>query len=142
MVAVLTFDVAAFKLAYPAFNTVDNAVLQGYWNSATCFVSPLNFGWLYGACRQQAINLMTAHLAALAALIAGGETPQVLTSAQVDKVSVGMEPPPSTNQWGWWLNTTPYGMQLNALLQAKSVGGLYVTPRCGPTFYNRNNGCC
>jgi hypothetical protein len=37
-----------------------------------------------------------------------------------------MQAPPAANAWQYWLNTSPYGMQLLALLQAKGVGGLYV----------------
>lgn len=126
--AVLTFNVTAFRTQFPAFatNPPTDATLQAYWDTATCYVSNKNYGWLNGCCRQTAINLMTAHLAALALIIAGGQTPGIVNSATIDKVSVSMTPPPAQTGWQWWLSTTPYGAQLWALLLAKGAGGLLV----------------
>lgn len=125
----LVFDVAAFRVSYPAFADdvkYPDAVLQGYWDTATCFICPEDYGYLHGHCRTQAINLLTAHLAALATLIAGGEIPGMLQSATVDKVSVSLTPPPVKTQLAWWLNLTPYGMQLWALLEMMAVGGVFI----------------
>lgn len=69
---------------------------------------------------------MTAHLTALSDLAAQSQTPGYEQSATIDKVSVSLTPPPNKNQWQFWLNTTPYGMQLLALLQSKSAGGFYI----------------
>lgn len=129
MQAVLVFDIAAFRVEFPAFNNAaayPNATLQAYWNNATNYISSTNYGWLNCAPRQQALNLLTAHLAALSALIAAGQTPGFVKDATVDKVSVSIVPPETQNQWQWWLNTTPYGQQLLALLTVKSVGGFFV----------------
>lgn len=127
--AVITFNVTDFRAAFPAFANVTkypDATLQGYFDAATCYVSPENCGSLRDGCRTRALYLMTAHLAALSDLIASGQTPGQVQSATIDKVSVSMTPPPNANQWQWWLGLTPYGMQLLALLQAKSVGGFSV----------------
>lgn len=124
--AVFTFDAAKFKAAFPAFAAVDNNTLQGYWDSATCYVSPANYGWLSGDCRLRALNLMTAHLAKLAEIIATGQLPGLEQSATIDKISVTMTPPPLKNQFHWWLSLTPYGQQLLALLMARSAGGFYI----------------
>lgn len=127
--SVITFDVNKFRTDFPAFanaTTYPDATLQGYFDAATCFVSPQNCGTLRDGCRARALNLMTAHLAALADIIASGQTPGQVQSATIDKVSVTMTPPPNKNQWSWWLGLTPYGQQLLALLAAKSVGGFYV----------------
>lgn len=129
MAAVLTFDVAAFRAQFPAFAsaaTYPDLTLQGYWDAAICYVSDVNTGRLMDDCRQRAINMMTAHLTALADIIASGKTVGYAQSATVDKVSVTMTPPPVRSQWQWWLNLTPYGMQLSALLFARSMGGLYI----------------
>jgi hypothetical protein len=74
-----------------------------------------------------ALNLMTAHLVFLSDQVAAGETGGVVTGATIDKVSVTLEPPPSSNNWQYWLNQSPYGKQLLALLQVASVGGMYVS---------------
>lgn len=124
-----TFDVAQFRDQFPQFaneTTFPDEMLQQYWNAATCYVTPDDFCYLSGDCLQLALNLMTAHLAALSILIAAGKTPRLVQSATIDKVSVDFTPPPLKNQWQWWLSTTPYGMQLFALLQAKAVGGYYI----------------
>jgi hypothetical protein len=129
MAATLTFDVAAFRTQFPAFasaTTYPTITLQGYWDTATCYISDANTGRLTDDCRQTAINMMTAHLAAIADMIAAGKTVGYAQSATVDKVSVTMTPPPVKNQLQWWLNLTPYGMQLYALLFMRSRGGFTI----------------
>lgn len=126
MSAVIIFDPAAFRLAFPEFASLSDATLQAYFDAGTCYVSPQDYGWLSGACRARALDLMTAHLAKLAAIIATGTLPGLEQSASIDKISVTMTPPPLKNQWQWWLSLTPYGQQLLALLTARSVGGFYI----------------
>lgn len=128
MAATLTFDVAVFRAQYPEFTNppFTDAVLIGYWETATCFVSNKNCGSLRGACRLRALYLMVAHLCAIYNIIAAGQTPGQVQGATIDKVSVTLTPPPNPSQWAWWLGTTPYGAQLYALLQVRSVGGWYI----------------
>ena len=127
--ATIVFDVAAFRVAFPAFandTTYPDATLQAYWDAACCYISPCDYGWLHGACRARALNLMTAHLAALSTMIANGQAVGVGQSATVGAVSVSMVPPPIKSGFQYWLAITPYGIQLWALLSAKAAGGLYV----------------
>lgn len=126
---ILTFDVALFRQQFPAFANAlvfPDALLQMYWDMAICYISNMNCGWLNNGCRQLAINMMVAHLAALNVLIAEGITPQLIKNSTIDKITVTLEMPKVPNQWIWWLNTTPYGMQLLALLKANSAGGFYI----------------
>ena len=44
----------------------------------------------------------------------------------IDKVTVTNMPPPVKNGWQFWLATTPYGMQLWALLKRMAGAGLYI----------------
>lgn len=123
--AVLEFDVNAFWAAFPAFQQTPIVELQSYWDSATLFVSDQT--WCpTSPLRPRYINLMTAHLAALACLIAAGDSGGIVTGATIDKISVTLQPPPEVDQFQWWLNQTPYGQQLLALLQVQSVAGFYV----------------
>lgn len=125
----LTFDVTLFRQQFPAFadpTAFPDAQLQMYWDMATCFMSDEDYGWLNGACRQLALNMMTAHLTATSVLIANGQTSILVQGATIDKVTVTLKPPETPNEWRWWLNTTPYGMQLLTLLSANSVGGFYI----------------
>ncbi len=59
-------------------------------------------------------------------MISQGTVPYFAKDATIDKVHVGLEVPSLKNQWQWWLMTSPYGMQLLALLQVWSVGGQYI----------------
>lgn len=126
----LTFDVASFRLQFPAFAdpvVFPDARLQMYWDMATAYVSDVgNYGWLQGTQRQLVLNMMTAHLTALSVIVAAGEVPGVVTSATIDKITVTLQAPPEPNQWQWWLNQTPYGQQMLALLKVLSAGGFYI----------------
>lgn len=130
----IQYDDAAFREMFRAFPlTVQNSptVIQAYWDTATAYVSDRKGGCYIGgmtvAQRTLALNLMTAHLVYLSGMIAKGDSPGVMTGATIDKVSVTMQPPPAPNQWQYWLNQSPYGQQLLALLQVASVGGFYVS---------------
>ncbi len=126
------FDVTQFRIDYPQFSDdvkFPDATLQMYWDWATCYISDRDYGFLHGRCRFHAINLMTAHLAALSVVIAQGnysQIPGIVQSATINKISVSLTPPPLENQWQWWLSLTPYGQQLLALLQVQSVGGFMI----------------
>jgi hypothetical protein len=126
---ILTFNYSNFILEFPAFNNAvafPEATLAIYWNTGTYFVSDVSYGWLQGAQRQYALDLMCAHLVALSVIVAAGQIPGVVTQATIDKISVSLQEPPKPNQWQWWLNQTPYGQQLLALLAASIVGGMYI----------------
>lgn len=126
----IVFDVAAFRVAFPQFanaTAYPDVTLQGYWDVAVLYVSDeADYGRLTGAARARAIDLLTAHLAALSALIAAGRTPGIVQASTIDKVSVTLVPPPIKSDFDFWLQQTPYGLQLLALLGVHSVGGWYV----------------
>jgi len=124
-----TFDYASFIAAYPEFNnpvTFPVATLQSYWNQGNAYIDPTNYGWLQGNSRLEACNLITAHIAKLFILIQNNQVPGLMQNATIDKVTVGLTPPPLKNQFQWWLSLTPYGQMLLALLQVNSVGGFFV----------------
>lgn len=125
----ITFDVTLFRQLFPAFADpilFPDATLQQFWNSATCYISDQDYGFLNGDCRLQALNLMTAHLTALSVIIAKGQVPYIVQGATIDKVTLSLVPPPVKNEWRWWLFTTPYGQQLYSLLFVTGVGGFYI----------------
>jgi len=121
----LTFNVAQFRVEFPEFVDVPDPTLQQYWNTAILYISNQNAGVMNGSSRQYALDLMTAHLTKLSALILAGQTPSIVNSSSIDKISVSLTPPPFKTSWDWWLSTTPYGLQLLALLNVNSVGGGY-----------------
>lgn len=127
---ILTFDYALFVSQIPAYsNAIQYPVstVSAFWDVATNYISDVgNFGVLQDGARQYAINLMTAHLIYISNLIAAGTVPYLMQNSTIDKVSVGLTPPPLKNQFQWWLSVSPYGQQLLALLQVNSVGGFYI----------------
>jgi hypothetical protein len=139
---ILTFDYALFIQQVPQYSNpavYSQALLQNYWDVATNYMSDVaNYGVLQNGARQYGLNLFVAHLVYLAGLIAAGQVPGMMQTATIDKVSVGLTPPPLPNQFQWWLGLTPYGQQLLALLQIKSVGGFYIGG--SPTIGNFANG--
>lgn len=132
--AVVIFDPSAFRLAFPDFGSLasyPDAKLQRYFDMATAYINNRSGGCYGGGWKLNqltiGLNLMTAHLLTIANIIAGGNNTGVLTQATIDKVSVTIEPPPVPNQWQYWLQSTPYGAELLALLQVLSAGGYYIT---------------
>ena len=128
MAIIIEFDDAEFRFLFPAFaNLIEypEVRLQSNWDIGTCYISDVNCGVLNGKCRKYALNLMTAHITAIGDIVNGGEDLTIASSASIDKVSVSVSPPNTPDGFKWWLNTTPYGAQLLALLRTKSAGGLY-----------------
>lgn len=128
--ALITLDVAAFRVQFPQFanaTTFPDLTIQGQFDLGTAFVQQRVGNQMPAAARRQALYLMTAHLLALGVIIATGNytgQPGTVTASSVGDVSVTLQPPPVKNQWAWWLNLTPYGAQLQALLAAQAVGGM------------------
>ena len=126
----LTFNYAQFIAQCPAYSNATaypEATLAAYWTSATFYMSDVgNFGVVQGAARQYGINNMLAHLVFIAGLVAAGQVPGLMQTATIDKVSVGLTPPPLKSQWQWWLSLSPYGQQVLAQMQGASVGGFFV----------------
>lgn len=126
----ITLDLTAFRAQFQQFAstvTFPDATIQGQFDMGTAFVQPRVGCQMPTAARRQALYLMTAHLLALSVIIAAGNytgQPGTVTASSVGDVSVTLQPPPVKSQWAWWLNLTPYGAQLDALLQAQAVGGM------------------
>lgn len=121
-------DIARFRAQFPALAdpvTFPDALIQAQWMQAQCFISPGKT--LRGHCYESALYLMTAHLTWSNHMISLGQTTAgVVTGATISKVSVSITPPPARSAWQFWLATTPYGLQLWALLNIKAAGGAYV----------------
>lgn len=128
----ITLDPAAFRVLFPQFadaTKFPDLVLQVQFDMATSYVSADTYGDMSITARTNALYLMTAHLLGLGVIIAQGNytgQPGIVTSSTIGDVSVTLQPPPDKSQWSWWLNLTPYGAQLLALLQAQSAGGFFV----------------
>jgi hypothetical protein len=131
----IEFNVTEFRVAFPAFEnttTYPDDILQGWFDVASVYISTTDYGALTLLPRTRSLDLMTAHLAAMATTQAAGNTPGFVQSATIDKISVTLTPPKNQSDFLWWLNGTPYGAQLAALLTVHAVGGFYVPGCRGP----------
>lgn len=122
------FDIAAFRVMFPEFATNPNdPTLNAYWGMATGFMSSTDGVMLNGASLQLGLNLLTAHIAKmLGGAATGSVAPGPVTGGSEGTASASFAAPPTKSGWQFWLSTTPYGLQLWALLQVQSAGGLYV----------------
>jgi hypothetical protein len=130
--ATISFDETLFRGTLPFFNNAQKyttAQLAAAFSMASSYVSTCNTSWMInGADLQNALFLMTAHILGLQNLINenGGTAPALVKQAEIDKVNVSLNMPPMGTQFQWWMNLTPWGAQLLALLGVKSAGGFYI----------------
>lgn len=124
-----TLDITAFRLLFPAFadaTKFPDASIQIWWTMATVYINDYDNCLISGNTLQMTLNLMTAHLAQSFAMIAAGQVTAPVTGATEGSVAVTLQAPPSKSGWQFWLSTTPYGLQLWALLSSLLVGGLTI----------------
>ena len=124
-----TLDIAAFRAMFPAFadtTKFPDASITGWWTMGNQYIYSYDNCLITGDTLQLALNLMTAHLAQSFTMIGKGTNPGIVTAATEGSVNVSMMPPPVKNGWQYWLATTPYGIQLWALLQSLTAGGFTI----------------
>jgi len=131
--ATIFFDAVSFRALFPAFantTTYPSATIQIWWDTATSYLSDQTSYCNRMNVKQQtlALNYMTAHLLYLSGLAITGQSGGIEISSSIDKISVAIAPPPAPNQWQYWLQTSPYGSQLLALLQLAAAGGFFFNP--------------
>src|SRR5690606_38486654 len=117
--SVILFNYSGFiaNPLFAAFSTIPQVTLQAWWNNAILiFSNNPRCGNLKRDQREYALQLLMAHLIFLSEQSANGQVPGMVTNATIDKVQVGLTPPPLPNQWQWWLGLSPYGGQLLAFL--------------------------
>jgi hypothetical protein len=122
----IVYDDALFRAQCPEFadeTKYPPALIQMYWDQATCIVSNEDYGPLMGDCRALGLNLLTAHLLKISQNIMKGKQGGYVVSSTIDKISVQRLAPPSVSEFDWWLNQTPYGQQLLVMLEVHTVGG-------------------
>lgn len=129
----ITFDPAAFRAAFPKFGNIQcfsDATLQANFDTACNYVSASGgcyCGTWTDAQMGQALNYMTAHITRVNQAIAEDEPLTIVKGATISKVSVTLVPPPGndTSSLDYWLNLTPYGQALLALVSLAAAGGAY-----------------
>lgn len=130
----VTYDDATFRATLPFFANVTTypaLLMAQFFANATSYISAYGGRRLNGASLQLALYLMTGHLAALNDFINSnnGAPPAMVIAGTIDKTTVQMKPPPTTDQFQWWLSLTPWGQQLLAMLSVKSAGGFFIGGR-------------
>lgn len=124
-------DLPNWRLLFPAYAdpaVYSEAYIQAKWDMATGQIGPWDGCLMRGNTLQQALNLLTAHLIYLDDVIrAGGSSAMVgpTVGASIDKVAVTLAAPPIRNGWQQWLASSPYGLQLWAMLRAAAGAGFY-----------------
>ena len=108
----VTFNLAAWRLAFPEFSTIADAQILGYEGMAEILHRNDGGGPVSTANSQtQLLNLVVAHIAYLFGGVNGQPAPEVvgrINSASEGSVSVGLDMGPVTNSQAWWI-TSRYG---------------------------------
>lgn len=128
-------DIDKFRKLFPQFANAllyPPIMIQSWYTMATCSMAEPCV-CLTDDCGTLMLYLMTAHLGQIMVRAAkggaAGGAVGVLTSATIDKVTVTYTPPPFKDGWQAWMASTPYGLQLWAMLSAMSAGGYDVNGR-------------
>lgn len=128
--------IAEFREGFPEFadtTKFPDGYITRHINTAKIFISDIN-AIIKPAVRKLAIEYMTAHLMALENVDATGNfvgwndsaTSGAITSSHIGDVSVTVQPPIATEEWELWLEATPYGKMLLALLELQVPKAFYV----------------
>lgn len=115
----MAFALPVFRGLYPQFSGVSDTVVTAVAGQADCYID--------STCADDcAIYLIVAHLLQLAKNASAGLPGGQITSATIEKVSVTVAQAPGATSYKYWLNSTPYGQQLAALLARCAAGGTQV----------------
>ncbi|EFM4663027.1 DUF4054 domain-containing protein [Escherichia coli] len=106
---VVIFDPSAFKLRYPEFSSVDDALLQQYFTQATIYLDNTDSSRVSDlAVRSMLLSMLVAHIACLYSG-ANGQSPSGLVgrvdSASEGSVSVHADMPGVTANSAWYMQT-------------------------------------
>lgn len=117
----MPFDKAEFRLIFPEFadeNQFPDAMID----------FQLEVGKVYvGDHSKVYTQLIVAHLLQIRSLTADGQHTMITKLANEGDVSISLVQPPNDDNFTYWLNVTPYGMQLLSLLECDSIGGFYIS---------------
>lgn len=129
----VSLSVEDFRQRFPAFSDTtkySDTLIQTQMDIATIYISPEKSCMVKDNTLQQMIYLMTAHLIELNNALVSGSSSGIdggqVASASVGGVSVSKAIPKNATELDYWLNLTPYGMQLLALLSMLTGIGFYI----------------
>ena len=130
----LTLVYADFIVQFPEFATVTQSVVQMNFDMASNYISSVNYGSLRDGARLLALYQLTAHLLRISGQITKDQMIGSIVSATEGSVSLTVMQPENSSEFTFWLNQTPYGQSVSALLRVKSAFGLW----SGGSAVNRN----
>ncbi|CAI1224556.1 DUF4054 domain-containing protein [Serratia proteamaculans] len=142
--AIVVFDVDAFRERYPEFDTVSDSLLNAYFVEAAVYLNNTDTSPVCDvAVRAVYLNMLVAHIAALNSGVNGQKATGLvgrITSASEGSVSVSTDAGPSSAS-SWWYMQTPYGAAYwQATLPYRTIryvpGG---SPSMYPYHYNRRS---
>ncbi|WP_261412102.1 DUF4054 domain-containing protein [Serratia quinivorans] len=142
--AIVVFDVAAFRERYPEFDTVSTELLNAYFIEATVYLNNTDASPVCDvAVRAVYLNMLVAHIAALNSGV-NGQKPSGLvgrvSGATEGSVSVYTEAGPSSSSSWWYMQTTYGAAYWQAILPYRTIryvpGG---SPSMYPYHYNRRS---
>lgn len=120
-------DIGKFRQMFPTLSgnrEYSDDVLALWWDAAGEYIAPGRT--ISGEKYRLARLLMTAHLMHGLLNSANGTGGQgAVQSASEGSVSVSFTAPNTRNGWEFWLSTSPYGIQLWAMLKQAAAGGSY-----------------
>ena len=124
----IVFDIAEFRVQYPIFDTISDAVVLRAFASAEMFISNNTNCYLDESKLKYVLYLMTAHMLQIGvdtASNAGGNA-GIVSSTSIDKISVSFEARLNKTSFQYFLNKTIYGEEILALFSLWSAGGFYI----------------
>jgi hypothetical protein len=145
--ATIQFNVEQFREQFPLYASEEkypDALITGFWPEAVCLLT--DNACCDEACLERLLYLMVAHLLWLNDAIALGEgsgssSGGILQYASIVKISVSVAAPPfGTSSWKYWLNQTPYGQRILAMLAKLGSGGFYVSGRSESRAFRKFRG--
>lgn len=127
--AEVNVSIAEFRQRFPIFSNTTkypDTVVQTMLDTAIIYIPNRTTCCKNEATVKEMIYLMTAHLLVTSTDTATGGTGGVVQSASVGGVSVTKMTPPAKTAFSYWLSSTPYGLQLLAMLKLQSTIGIYI----------------
>lgn len=105
----VAFDIAVFRARYPEFANVDDSTLNAYFSEATVYCNNTDASRVSDLGQRAVfLNMLTAHIAALAGRASQGGLVGRINQATKGSVSVSSEMAPPVGSAAWFMQTT-YG---------------------------------
>lgn len=128
---VVMVSLSEFYEEFPEFNTEEyKAICPIAFRQAKRHAKRWNSCIICGDSKKDAIYLLTAHLSALRLKAQSGQSSGggagIVASASVGEVSIGYQQIPSSDAFEYWLSSTPYGLELLALLESLTAVPVYI----------------